>query len=101
MPTAGQTKGEGKGPARVVASPKVASTPPPLMSQRGLQGCRGETSQGNKNANKGEERGKSSLRRDNGLINYRNKLLENRWNTSCKIFEEFAPKSLKNFLQNR
>ena len=34
-------------------------------------------------------------------MDYQNKLLENRWNTSCKIVEEFAPKSLKNFLQNR
>ena len=34
-------------------------------------------------------------------MDYRNKFLENRWNTSCKIIEEFDPKSLKNFLQNR
>ena len=34
-------------------------------------------------------------------MDYRNKFLENRWNTSCKIVKEFAPKSLKNFLQNR
>ena len=34
-------------------------------------------------------------------MGYQNKLLENRWNTSGKIVEEFAPKSLKNFLQNR
>ena len=55
MPTAGQTKGEGKGPARVAALPRTACTPPPLMSQRGPQGCRVEKSQWNKNANKGEE----------------------------------------------
>ena len=34
-------------------------------------------------------------------MNYPNKLLENRWNTSCKIVEEFPPKSQENFLQNR
>ena len=52
---AGQTKGEGEGPARVVASPRAACTPPPLMSQRKTQRCRGEKSQGNKNAINEEE----------------------------------------------
>ena len=55
MPTADQTKGEGKEPARVAASPRAACTPLPLMSQRGPQGCRGERSHGNNNANKEEK----------------------------------------------
>ena len=37
---------------------------------------------------------------DSGWI-IQNKLLENRCNTSCKIVEEFPPKSLENFFQNR
>ena len=34
-------------------------------------------------------------------MDYRNKFLENRWNTLCKIVKEFAPKLLKKCLQNR
>ena len=34
-------------------------------------------------------------------MNYPNKFLENRLNTSIKIVEEFPSKSLENFLQNR
>ena len=55
MPTAGQTKGEGEGPARVAALPRAVCTPLPLMSQRGPQGCRGERSQRIKNANKEDQ----------------------------------------------
>ena len=59
-----------------MASPRAACTPPPLMSQRKTQGCRGERSQGEQECNQGGKKlregkcgGKSSLRRDDRLIN--------------------------------